>query len=1675
MTQYYDDTAKDYAERAEAAAESASQSKQQATTAATTAATQANIATNAAQNAAVLVKSELENDVRAMKDAALSAASQASANASAAAGSAVDARHDAIDADQARQAAQAAQTAAETAQTAAETAMGNAASSAGAAAASAQAAATSETNASGSASAAATSESNAADSESNAETSAQNAATSEENSENSAKLSQSWAVGGTGVRDDEDTNNAQYYAELAEHFSPVSKADKVTGGDTDGMVAGLDAEGNLTNTGIPAENVAQKDGYYEDMTVGRAENLIDPQAPATSRKFGFDTACGDISITDNGNAIIKTMYGTTYVMNQLVPDESGEYDIELYPNTKYLYRDVNGDEVIISRTSAAPTKTVHGGIDKLINLTIWFGYKNEPTIQAFYKLFPTWKGADIPYIRGRILSYKGTGVQTVGFNAYNHATGTAELLGGNKYQICGTYTSVSYVDQWGEAEELKLDDQGIFTPANNGVITVVGGNATDTCIHLCWSGYKNFGEPDYKWEPFIKNIKTLAVSDYFQTGMQGFASGRDELTATGYVQRYGIKVFDGTENWSQPQGPESASLNGGIPDMANGYHMTNVACNLFIIRDANHADYAAGTVIAPGIISNKSLFLFGISKTTGSTNIADLKTWIAARYAEGNPMILVYPLATPVVTTFDQHLNLTYPVNDFGTEQSLPINTTELLSTDLDADIQYSIDFTRTVQHYSEIEKDVEGLVAEKDNLARQDGDYATKGLGAKTAQQLVDPNAPATERAFGFDTACGDITIADNGTASPEKLMGTTHVANQLVHDTNMNTKSSTDGKLAVTDAVGGQLSKLEIHGGCVVHNQLVKESVAKTVSGTGRLGCSDGVAGNAESFVMTAPRSVVVNQQVSANIVQSNSTINETGGVWTCTASNRFGGYKISSVNIVQGHVYALRAPFKPTTADTPVRINLEYFVSGASLPSSSINTAGTWNYITAIVTCANSRSSANWFFQDLRTEGWDAIVVDKPMLVDLTQYFNGNTTLINAITSWDDLVAYDPSFASYVPYNTGTVKGVQPTVKVNHTTDVACPVELFGLEYNTGNIVSDSFDAVSGTFTNRLWKFTITSSLNKDLNYVEKGEKGFRLVFDTYRSGNPGLQSAINVCSRLRYKSDLPYTAVDNNIGCFGLGASRQIYMAFAYTTVGAQASDTNADIINKTWTYLTSEADAGRPFVFYFRRTTPTTSQYTPTVIPTVDIYNSAVQTSNERLAALSMTYHGREQTIALDPTHTYVFNDNQTEDSVITNESSIDAVGGEDMLVDVTQLYNGDSTKISQIQRWASLSTRFHRYRDLMPYNPGTVEPDTPVVRNYPDEYAYGVIYDPNQSSPACVKVELHNGVVSEVTDFASMPCHQLYRCVMDDLSTRHIAYYLDDEDSNKKYNGTRNGVTSDGTASVLTGADGDVMVEIPISYWYLDEDWNGEGKVLWLISDRPFMGTHGPAEIHDFFYVSPDGATCRKQYVGAYRGCVCDAEGNPLNTTEGALTQTNGVDSTNTVHSIAAALPGVGRSLTAYASYASRVGGNVTNHTYHQWLMLLMVIEKGSLDNQLISVGYSFGYGTAFCFFRKSGRVNAGNGTAELLANVDSQDMDNFQAFKVGSTTVQRDTLMDANGRYAWSIYNRNASSVRYFTASPTPVNGDTVYSASTGDTSAGTVSSYTIRAENLRVHPMAV
>ena len=128
---------------------------------------------------------------------------------SAAAQSATAAKNAQDAAEVAQAKAETAQSKAETAQSKAETAQGKAESAQSAAESAAASASGSASAAASSASAAALSEDASAEYEAGAKTAAASAAAN-------GKLSESWAVGGTGTRTGEDTNNAKYWAMAAQ-------------------------------------------------------------------------------------------------------------------------------------------------------------------------------------------------------------------------------------------------------------------------------------------------------------------------------------------------------------------------------------------------------------------------------------------------------------------------------------------------------------------------------------------------------------------------------------------------------------------------------------------------------------------------------------------------------------------------------------------------------------------------------------------------------------------------------------------------------------------------------------------------------------------------------------------------------------------------------------------------------------------------------------------------------------------------------------------------------------------------------------------------------------------------------------------------------------------------------------------------------------------------------------------------------------------------------------------------------------------------------------------------------------------------------------------------------------------------------------------------------------------
>lgn len=262
------ETAQGKAETAQSKAETAQGKAESAQTAAESAAASASgSASAAAESAASAAASETASaqsvQTATEKAAAAQTAAQAAQSAKAAAESAKAAAVTAgASAESANASAQSAKSAAESAKAAAQTAQSKAETantSAQTAKADAEAANTSAQSA----------KTDAESAKSAAAGSAQSAGASAQSAQASSKLSESWAVGGTGTRTGEDTNNAKYWAMAAQgvagggvsSFNGRSGAVAPQTGDYTAAMVGADAQGAAEtvqdNLNTHAQNTAK--------------------------------------------------------------------------------------------------------------------------------------------------------------------------------------------------------------------------------------------------------------------------------------------------------------------------------------------------------------------------------------------------------------------------------------------------------------------------------------------------------------------------------------------------------------------------------------------------------------------------------------------------------------------------------------------------------------------------------------------------------------------------------------------------------------------------------------------------------------------------------------------------------------------------------------------------------------------------------------------------------------------------------------------------------------------------------------------------------------------------------------------------------------------------------------------------------------------------------------------------------------------------------------------------------------------------------------------------------------------------------------------------------------------------------------------------------------------------
>ena len=179
---------------------------------------------------------------------------------------------------------------------------------------------------------------------------------------------------------------------------------------------------------------------------------------------------------------------------------------------------------------------------------------------------------------------------------------------------------------------------------------------------------------------------------------------------------------------------------------------------------------------------------------------------------------------------------------------------------------------------------------------------------------------------------------------------------------------------------------------------------------------------------------------------------------------------------------------------------------------------------------------------------------------------------------------------------------------------------------------------------------------------------------------------------------------------------------------------------------------------------------------------------------------------------------------------------------------------------------------------------------------------------------------------------------KMRRCVLNDAG--QVVYYL---------NSANSALKADGTLANLSGADGQVMVEIPQVFIKYSNVANTHS---WSISDVPLPGY----ELHPAHIV--DGNTVNYRYIGAYDACVANTISGLYqsglnydnNVTAGLSWNVNAYK----LSSVSGIYPAVGLNRADSRSMAANRGNRWRQLDFHllSLIQLLYLIEYGSFNSQ---------------------------------------------------------------------------------------------------------------------------
>ena len=366
------------------------------------------------------------------------------------------------------------------------------------------------------------------------------------------------------------------------------------------------------------------------------------------------------------------------------------------------------------------------------DLTQMFGVGNEPsTIEEFYKRIPV--GVDLyAYNAGEIVNVNINGIKSVNDNAWDEewelgyyvsssgaiASATDRIRSVNAirilpnqqyhFNLVGTEAYAFFYDENMEYISNKNMNVGLFTTPSNAMWMrfYVGRSygttyKNDICIRLAHSGYKT----DYV--PHEEDTMPLDLAKYFPQGMNGINGVSDSLSMNEKVQRFGV-VDLGTLNWTKYEVSDGiitfqTSIPSNCKGVADSYQKANMICSKYSIEKWD--DLYCGTV------------LNGIALSPSALRIVDRAyNDIAAIKSALQGVILYYELAEPIVTEFEEDINLNYEVWNGGTEEA--IATTP--SAPLIADIVYGFNAYGTIKENKDRIAQLEAALAQMQTLMAQ-------------------------------------------------------------------------------------------------------------------------------------------------------------------------------------------------------------------------------------------------------------------------------------------------------------------------------------------------------------------------------------------------------------------------------------------------------------------------------------------------------------------------------------------------------------------------------------------------------------------------------------------------------------------------------------------------------------------------------------------------------------------------------------------------------------------------------------------------------------------------------------------------------------------------------------------------------------------------------------------